>query len=186
MPPRRAFQQSIQLFGTTWELGDGSKDRAKSTANLNGHKCVVQLNCPDSGWRRFGSYATWDACRAATQVLRGTRRHLFEVICQDKPCKPYLDIDSETLPAPYQDVHQLVDHLQAGERGFAEWDHPGAQRVAQVGSTLHPATGLERQQDGLAGGAVEAGATGDVADAELDGRMRGEVRDHIDHTVGRS
>ncbi len=81
---------------------------------------------------------------------------------------------------------ELVDHLQAGERGFAEWDHPGAQRVAQVGSTLHPATGLERQQDGLAGGAVEAGATGDVADAELDGRMRGEVRDHIDHTVGRS
>lgn len=113
MPPRRAFQQSIQLFGTTWELGDGSKDRAKSTANLYGHACVVQLNCPDSGWRRFGSYATWDACRAATQVLRGTRRHLFEVISHDKPCKPYLDIDSETLPAPYQDVQQLVDHLQA-------------------------------------------------------------------------
>ena len=112
MPPRRAFQQSAQLFGTTWELGDGSKDRAKSTANLNGHKCVVQLNCPDSGWRRFGSYATWDACRAATQVLQGDRRHLFEVISHDKPCKPYLDIDSETLPAPYEDVQQLVDHLQ--------------------------------------------------------------------------
>jgi hypothetical protein len=108
-----ATHKTLQ-FGTTWYSGNGRpKDKMKSQAALTQSKCQVQLTDPDTGYRRFGCYETWEDAIRCTTVLGGNRRHLFEIIPDGKPCKPYLDIDGSHFPPECPDLDSLIARLQA-------------------------------------------------------------------------
>ena len=56
-------------------------------------ECELVMRDPDTGWRMFGFYETWnDACRNLQQ-LAPDKRHLNEIISFGALCKGYLDID---------------------------------------------------------------------------------------------
>jgi hypothetical protein len=62
---------------------------------------MVQMQCPVSGVRRFGSYPDLDTARVAIEAgFRQEARHAFEIIRHGMPCKPYGDIDSGETPLP--------------------------------------------------------------------------------------
>eukprot|EP00873_Tetraselmis_striata_P036401 jgi/Tetstr1/456665/TSEL_043366.t1 len=48
------------------------------------------------GYERFGT--TW--LRIKQPKIRAEERHLYEIFPHGRPCKPYLDLDGETLPHP--------------------------------------------------------------------------------------
>ena len=103
----------LSIFNTQWYFGMGSKNRMKSAAAAATprHKCLLQLQDPDSGGRHFASYPTWDDAIRNLRALRGNRRHLFEIIAHGKPCKPYLDLDGPPLPTEaFATVEDLIEH----------------------------------------------------------------------------
>lgn len=120
-PPAYGRDRALPLYGTEWERGTGAKNRMKSAAELAGSRCLVQMNCPDSGEHHFGHYASWAECRRHTEGMRGDRRHLFEIIPFNRPCKPYLDLDSKEVPEPCKTVGEVVERVQGlVERVFRE------------------------------------------------------------------
>ena len=118
----------IRMFETNWHGGKGGKDRMKSEAASiePPAQCMVQLQDPDSGARRFGCYATWDDALKRLRRLRGQRNHLFEVIGHGRPCKPYLDVDGPPLGVPggrFGSVDEVVERLERLVAGVFSSDY---------------------------------------------------------------
>jgi len=51
-------------------------------------------------FRNFVFYPDWRRALAALDQIRAEERHLYEIFPHGRPCKPYLDLDGETLPHP--------------------------------------------------------------------------------------
>lgn len=73
----------------------------QSEAAERGASVQLQIQDPDTGWRQFGCYMTWDDALARLGRLRRLKHHMFEVIAHGKPCKPYLDLDGVEVPAAF-------------------------------------------------------------------------------------
>lgn len=92
---------ALWFSGKKTQYTQGPKDAAKQHANVHGHKIVIQMQCPVSGARRFGSYPDLDRARTAIESgFRHESRHAFEIIRHGSPCKPYGDIDCDDSPLP--------------------------------------------------------------------------------------
>lgn len=116
LPPLPRPQRCLWQHGTTWYLGAGAKDRMKSEANRRSAECLVQLQNPDTGWRRFGCYSTWPEALRQLRRLSGPQRHLFELIPHGRRCKPYLDLDGPPLPC--HGMSTLEEVIARGDRAI--------------------------------------------------------------------
>ena len=105
---RRRLAEEYTEYGTTWNRITQPKARAWERAHRLGHKCFLQrsvLGTPGKDgspreFRNFGSYPSWKDALASLSVLRSDSRHVYEIIPHGRPCKPYLDLDSEHGPPP--------------------------------------------------------------------------------------
>lgn len=92
-------------------------------ANI-GAEAFVQLNNPDTGYRQFGCYKTWADALQHLSVFQGQRRHLYEIIPDGKPCKPYLDLErDEGLPAQFSTTEEFVAAANALIQRIFELDY---------------------------------------------------------------
>ena len=83
MPTNRAL-------GALWHH---RKAPMKEDAALMNAKAEIQLNEPDHGWHMFGCYKDWPTAMQCLRPLKTQDRHLFELIVNQKPCKPHADFD---------------------------------------------------------------------------------------------
>lgn len=81
-------------LGTKWYSGTNPQDAMYQNAKQHDHKaCLVKID-NDDGYRSYGSYISWDEAIVHLQTLDDkVRKQHFELLPEDKPCKPYFDFD---------------------------------------------------------------------------------------------
>ncbi len=133
--PRAAPAFERCMLGTTYFGGKESKAamQAWARAHVAGGppECMVQVATPapdaakfPDGYHNFGCYATWEEAARHLERLAPQDRHVFEIIQQGRPCKPYLDIDGDTLPPGCETLEAIVARTQdLVRRVFAEDYH---------------------------------------------------------------
>lgn len=82
-----------QTLGTKWYSGTNPQEAMFHNAKQNNHKaCLVKIDI--DGHRSYGSYISWDEAIDHLQTLNdNVRKQHFELLPEDKPCKPYFDFD---------------------------------------------------------------------------------------------
>lgn len=88
-------------------------------------KCQLQIEDADSGNIRFCAYKDWPTALTCLQPLKSQRRHIYEMIVFDQPCKPYLDMDGklDIIPESLKDPRAVMERTQRIITGIVETDY---------------------------------------------------------------
>ncbi|KAJ3009985.1 hypothetical protein HKX48_007644 [Thoreauomyces humboldtii] len=114
----------VNFGGAQWFIGYGSQAEMKEQALVRGHQCELVSHRPltareikegRKGTNRYGSYTDWDAAWKALKIStpKCVSNHLYELIPEGRPCKPYLDIDLKALPADVPTDDAFLDLITA-------------------------------------------------------------------------
>ena len=96
--------------------GPGSKNVMKQIVNYNPsfeNNIITQILDSDFN-RRFITFESWDKCFDAHKDKNFQDRHIYEIIRNDRPCKPYLDIEwpIDNLKNEKEKIDQFIEILK--------------------------------------------------------------------------
>jgi hypothetical protein len=112
--------------GSTWfkarNAGRGPQEQMLEHAKQHNNKFMAAFDyAANDGRRVVKMYASYPTCEdfVAVALLKTERKHFYELIPEETPCKLYLDVEwtgTYGQDEALQVVHPLVDELKAFAR----------------------------------------------------------------------
>ena len=80
-------------YGNYVFKGINSKNKMKEFLEINTDYKVCAQILDYNGFRQFIPFTSWTDCWNKYSKTAWRKRYIYELICSDKPCKPYFDIE---------------------------------------------------------------------------------------------